>query len=225
MKKLILLLFLSNYVFAENNFYIYGGLGETILQTSSTDAANQINATDTPLISASFNKFDKNNLSKNISLGFSFNESLSIEAGYADLGSYKQILNGTYSGGETTTYSPKSEIDAFRINAVYKYDFIKKIDFLFKLGVSQTSNNVTTYLTPPVGPSFKEKVTRPFIGLGLEKNINENVFVRLDWDRYYTRFNYGPDYSDNPTPTYYGGDVQTKVMPLDNFYLSFGYRF
>lgn len=205
--------------------YVYGGLGLTHLETDSTAAANQINSTDTPLTSGSFSRFDTSKVSKNISLGYSFNKSLALEIGYANLGAYQQIFNGVYSNGSTSSYGPNSQISAYRINGVYTYSLEKIVDFLFKFGVSQTSNKVSTFLAAPVGPNFTTRVTRPFIGIAASKDITDNVFVRLDWDRYYTNFNYGPDYSDNPSPTYYGGNVQTQVTPLDNFYFSVGYRF
>lgn len=225
MKKIIFCaaFFLTPNLFAQ--VYVYGGLGGTSLRTNSTAAASQINATDTPLVSASFSRFDTKKVSKNIALGYSFDKSLSLEVGYADLGTYQQIVNGTYASGGNASYAPNSQINAFRINGVYTYSFKKRGDLLFKLGVSQTSNKVNTYLNPPVGPSFTSRVTRPFIGLAVSKDITNNVFLRFDWDRYYTNFNYGPDYSDNPTPTFFGGNVQTKVVPLDNYYFSVGYRF
>jgi hypothetical protein len=194
-------------------------------QTNSTAAGNQVNETDTPMVNDTFTTFDTSKVSKNISLGYSFNKSLSIEVGYANLGTYHQALTGTYANGLTSSYSPDSQISAYRINGVYTYSFEKVADLLLKFGLSQTSNKVNTYSSPPVGPSFTTRVTKPFIGIAVSKDITENIFMRLDWDRYYTNFNYGPDYSDNPTPVYYGRDVQTKVVPLDNIYFSVGYRF
>jgi hypothetical protein len=225
MKKVILcaICFFSTNLFAQ--VYVYGGIGITQLQTDATAAANQVNSTDTPMVNDAFSRFDSSKVSKNISLGYSFNKSWSVEMGYANLGSYQQVLTGTYANGTTSTYAPDSQISAYRINGVYTYSFEKIADLLFKFGVSQTSNKVNTYLSAPVGPSFTTRVTRPFVGIAASKDVTENIFVRLDWDRYYTNFNYGPDYSDNPSPTYYGGDVQTKVTPIDNFYFSVGYRF
>jgi hypothetical protein len=225
MKKIVIcfICFFSTNLFAQ--VYVYGGLGVTQLQTDATAAANQVNSTDTPIVSDTFTRFDTSKVSKNLSLGYSFNKSLSIEVGYANLGSYQQALTGTYANGSTASYAPNSQISAYRINGVYTYSFEKIADLLFKFGVSQTSNKVSTYLSAPVGPSFTTRVTKPFIGIAASKDITDNVFVRLDWDRYYTNFNYGPDYTDNPSPTYYGRDVQTQVTPIDNFYFSVGYRF
>jgi hypothetical protein len=225
MRKLPIILIVFIAPAAIGQTYLYGGLGLTRLSTSAAEAFDQLNETDTPLVSGSFKKFDRSKAVKNIGLGYQINGQLAAEIGYANLGEYKQVFEGTYSNGGTDTATVNSNIRAIRINGVYQNEITTGLNLLWKFGVSKTSNKVDTYLNPPVGPSFKNSVTRPFFGIGLSKDLGKSFFTRFDWDRYYTRFNYGPDYTDSPTPTYYGRDVQTKVSPIDAFSISVGYRF
>lgn len=113
--------------------------------------------------------------------GYRFNDLIALEAGYQDLGSY--------SGNTTVTVpAPRSTVgatwdaSAFSLAAVASYPLTERFGILFKGGLAATRLKVE--VPSPAQFSANETRVQPLLGIGVKFNINREIGVRTEFERF-----------------------------------------
>jgi OOP family OmpA-OmpF porin len=110
--------------------------------------------------------------------GYQFNRYLGVEAGYVDLG--KAGVSGT-SGGNPAAASFDSTV--WQASAVGSYPLSQQFAVTGKLGVARADTEISGNIgAAPIATT--DHNTAPTYGLGLRYDVNKNVGVRAEWERF-----------------------------------------
>jgi len=115
-----------------------------------------------------------NGLSKHSSLvvggvvGYKFNKYLAMESQYTGIGEVTDKVNGSAKG------------DAISLSGLGILPLTDNFNLYGKLGVAVTKTSVSGALAP-MADATRTAVT---YGVGTQYNVNQNIGLRLGWDRY-----------------------------------------
>ena len=110
--------------------------------------------------------------------GYQFNRYLGVEAGYVDLG--KASVGGT-AGGNPAAASFDSQV--WQAAAVGSLPLSQQFAATAKLGVARADTDITGSIgAAPIATT--DRNTAPTYGLGLRYDVNKNVGVRAEWERF-----------------------------------------
>lgn len=188
----ISLLYAANASAASGDFYIAGSVGQTLVAYpgASTDLAiSQLKVAGIPVVTGIASSSTRNPWAYRLLMGYRLDDRWAIEGAYTDLGHVKyqasvRTLLGPLFGGEvagTTTWS---------ITGVGRYPLAEGLNILGKLGVARSKNTSQVTIIPAIvnlnGASDNASRTMLTVGLGIEYELQKNLSVRIDWDRYRT---------------------------------------
>ena len=97
--------------------------------------------------------------------GYTLNKLMDVEVGYQSIGDLSRTAD---SGTEA------SELSAFTLNAVGKYEINETIQAFAKVGVASWSSDNTSGDKDGKGLTY---------GLGAKVNMNENMKIRAEWEK------------------------------------------
>lgn len=112
-----------------------------------------------------------------IYLGIPFNKNLGLELGYAKLGD--QYITGLRSG---VAASSRATSTAYLIDLIGNYDINDKFSLLGKAGIHRWGVNDDTTVGG-VGATNGADGFDFTYGLGMQYNLNNDVGLRLEWDK------------------------------------------
>ncbi len=159
-------------------FYVLGGVGRTFSnddQQSLDNALRSVGATG-------FASSTSNPTVYKLQLGYQFMKNVAVEGGY--LGSTNETYNA--SGGNLAgPVSASVNAKGWNVNAVGILPVAPQFSLLGKLGLANLRSSATV-VGPGGAASTSGSKTDLTYGIGAKYDINNNIFVRLDVDRYTT---------------------------------------
>jgi OOP family OmpA-OmpF porin len=110
--------------------------------------------------------------------GYQFNRYLGVEAGYVDLG--KAGVGGTSAGNPAAA---SFESTVWQAAAVGSLPLSPQFAATAKLGVARADTDITGNIgATPIATT--DRNTAPTYGLGMRYDINKNIGVRAEWERF-----------------------------------------
>ena len=148
-------------------------------QLDSEFLAAGINATTTSL--------NNQRMSYQLGVGYQFNDSWSIEAGYVDLGEVEMSLTATTTNinqlyADVARIHPLSA-QGYLVTGQYQKQLSDSIDLVARLGFWSWNSKYVTFNNVKVGGDSVSG-SDLVMGLGASLKINENWKARLMWQRY-----------------------------------------
>lgn len=189
------------------HFYLGGSIGNAKMDLGSQAAADvsDILINDYGLsgtVSVTSDNQDDNDVGYKIFGGYSFNDYFAIEAFYADFGKVHEDVTATINVTDgTDTLVGTASLGARLDTTGYGFDFLAsypvsrqfslfaklgyifyKVDANLTLGFSGTQNGVPATLNDATG--VDDDGSDVSYGVGGDYYFNDNMAVRLDWQRY-----------------------------------------
>ncbi len=115
--------------------------------------------------------------------GYQFNENLSVEGGYFDLGNFG-FSAATVPAG---TLNGEVQITGFNMDVVGTWPLTEKFSVIARIGWSSTESKSSfsgTGLVHVIQPESKENDINPKFGVGLQYHVTESFGLRLEVERY-----------------------------------------
>jgi OmpA-OmpF porin, OOP family len=110
--------------------------------------------------------------------GYQYSDRFGFELGYADYGAPK--TSGPVSGSNLEV---SQQISAFRISATASLPLSNSFALTGKLGISNTTVNVTSTVTPgPAIPGYTASSTSLAYGAGISYNLSKTVALRAQYE-------------------------------------------
>lgn len=161
---------------AAGEFYVGAGIG-----TSSID----VTASDFDGGSFTSDSFDDSDSTFRIFAGYNLNDSIAIEAGYTDLGSYS--LAGSFDGSDPDLpagpTSATFDVTGWEFSAVGSLPLTEQISLLGRLGFIMWDTDVDVTTTDGSG-SDSDDGTNILYGVGGAYSFTDNLDARLEYTRY-----------------------------------------
>ncbi len=160
----------------DSGFYVLGGVGRTMNNNDQSNLDNLLRSVG----GVGFTSSLSDPTVYKLQIGYQVMKYFAVEGGY--LGSSNETYNA--SGGNLAgPLSASGSIKGWNLNGVGIWPLGNQFSLLGKLGVAGIKESVT--VTGPGGSASangtKNDVT---FGIGAKYDFNENIFVRLDLDRY-----------------------------------------
>lgn len=137
---------------------------------------------------------DKQDAAWKITAGYQALPWLAVELDYVNLGEYRTHF--VFDGFGRFVRDGQYELDGWNISAVFSQQVDEKVSINGRLGVftsnykySETGQNFPAFTPSPISPTHSFvardlKKSALSYGLGAHYKINNNLAVRVDWDRY-----------------------------------------
>lgn len=213
-------------------FYIGAGVGQGMHDLEGCGGSSSVTLTDPKSGHAATFDLDKACEEKDTAYqvygGFHFSENLSVEMGYANLGTTTDVTthftapNGKVIGSPNTT----QETSAIFAAGVARMPLGKAspVSVYGKAGVHRWSSEAQIEAYNPfnnqtASVTVKDSGVSPLIGAGVEFDVSEGATLRAGWDRYYStgeEENFG---AATGKPTTLDADIDVISAGLNYYFL------
>ncbi len=163
-------------VAADTGFYVMGGLGQELDNSTKSDSDASLRALGGSGFSSSVSQATVYRLQ----LGYQVNTNFAIEGGYVGTDDETYSASG---GNVIGTIRLKQSVKAWNLNAVGILPLADKFSLLGKLGYANVKASAT--ITNPTNNISADATKNDFTyGIGAKYDITKEVFTRLDVDSY-----------------------------------------
>ena len=164
-----LALTLGSVAHAHQTFYVMGGVGQGMYDSSTDDSSSFVGSVDEDVTAWT------------VGLGVNINEYFSVEAGYVDLDEldYDGLWLGTPDRG-------KVETDGWEFALVGKLPINQEhnINLLGKVGIFAWDSDEKEVFGGVPGPKVSEDGEDLMYGFGIQGRVLKGLDLRLEWNRY-----------------------------------------
>ncbi len=160
----------------DEGWYVFGAAGQTTGDNDQSTLDNALSSVEQPGSHPSLSTPTVYNLD----VGYQFVENFAVEGGY--IGSTDETYSAS-GGNISSPVNASAHIRGWTLDAVGIWSLDSQSGLLGKLGVAGIQDKAT--VTGPGGTvSLSGTKTDLTYGLGAERDFDNDVLVRLDWDSY-----------------------------------------